>query len=231
MKNDNKKVDGEEILFQEINDELKNEKIHKFWKKYGVIAMIILVAALTFVVSFESIKAWQMKKAATWTDAYTYAFNLQTQGKYDESLAIFEDIEKSNNGIYKDLAKMQIINIWIEQGKTNEAISAMEDVAKDKSFNENLRDAAIIKLASYKMDNAPAAEIDDLLNPLIAENSSWSDMALEMKAMVLIRDGNIEAAKEAYNELLGRDKLDDGLKVRIQDMLSVLNEVQPNTTK
>ena len=74
---------ADDILFQEINEELKQEKMRNFWKKYGILATVVVIAALTFAVSFESIKAWQNKKAQTWSDAYAYAYNVQIQGKYD----------------------------------------------------------------------------------------------------------------------------------------------------
>ena len=80
-----------------------------------------------------------------------------------------------------------------------------------------------VKLASYKLDNAPREEIDALLQPLIRENGSWANIAKEMTAMAAIRDGNIEEAQVLYNEILNTPNLPDGLKMRVQDMLSVLN--------
>ena len=41
--------------------------------------------------------------------------------------------------------------------------------------------------------------------------------------MAAIRDGNIEEAQLLYNEILNTPNLPDGLKMRVQDMLSVLN--------
>ena len=81
--------DSTDVLFKEIDDELKQEKMMNFWKKYGLYAMLIVVVALTLAVSYESIIAWKNKKAQTWSEAYAYAFNLQVQGDFDKSIAIF----------------------------------------------------------------------------------------------------------------------------------------------
>lgn len=110
-----------------------------------------------------------------------------------------------------------------EQGKNEEAIKVLEEIAADKSINKKLRDVSAVKLASYKLDNAPREEIDALLQPLIRENGSWVNIAKEMTAMAAIRDGNIEEAQVLYNEILNTPNLPDGLKMRVQDMLSVLN--------
>ena len=80
-----------------------------------------------------------------------------------------------------------------------------------------------IKLASYILDTAPKAEVEALLNPLAEENGSWSNIAKEMLAMLAIREGDLDTAKKLYGEILNTPELSDGLKLRIQDMLSVLD--------
>ena len=117
MKKEKLDAAADDILFQEINEELKNEKMLKFWKKYGVIAMVIVIVALTCAVSYESLVAWHNKKAQAWANTYSQAYNLQIQGDYDGSLAIFKDMAEKNDGIYRDLAKMQTVNILLAQNK------------------------------------------------------------------------------------------------------------------
>ena len=221
----------QEAFIKEVNEDLKNESMKKMWDKYGLYIIILVVAALTAAVSFEAIKAWYTKKLQTWSDSYAYALSLQNQGKYDESIDTFDYIAGKDYGIFSDLAKMQKANILLEQKKNDEAFKLMNEIIEDKSFNPQLRDTTILKLASYKLDNAPAEEIESLLNPLIAANGSWVNIAKEMKAMLAIREENLELAKEIYNDILSDEKLPDSMKARVEDMLSVLNETQANSTK
>ena len=44
-----------------------------------------------------------------------------------------------------------------------------------------------------------------------------------MLAMLAIREGDLDMAKKLYGEILNTPELSDGLKLRIQDMLSVLD--------
>lgn len=220
---------ADDILFQEINEELKQEKMRNFWKKYGILATVVVIAALTFAVSFESIKAWQNKKAQTWSDAYAYAYNLQIQGKYDESIAVFKDIEQQNGGIYRDIAQMQIANVLLEQAKNDEALTVLTALVNNPDANASIQNMAVFKLASYKLDNAPHEEVEALLNRLIIDNGSWVNVAKEMKAMLEIREGNLSQALEIYNDILNNNELSDTLKSRVQDMISVLTEAQANS--
>ena len=216
-------ADEQEAFIREVTEEVKNDNLKQMWEKYGIYIILLVVLAIVGAVSFESFKSWRQAKSETWSDTYAYALNLENQGKYDESLKVLEQMEKTGGNIYSDIARLQTSNILFEQGKNEEAIKVLEEIAADKSINKKLRDVSAVKLASYKLDNAPREEIDALLQPLIRENGSWANIAKEMPAMAAIRDGNIEEAQVLYNEILNTPNLPDGLKMRVQDMLSVLN--------
>ena len=220
-----KEIDAaeQEAFIREVTEEVKNDNLKQMWEKYGLYIILLVVLAITGAVSFEGFKSWRRTQSETWSDTYAYALNLENQGKYDESLKVLEQMEKTGGNIYSDIARLQTANILLEQGKNDEAVKILEEISADKSINKKRRDVSIIKLASYKLDNAPREEIDALLLPLIKENGSWTNIAKEMTAMAAIRDGKIDEAQAIYNEILNTPNLPDGLKMRVQDMLSVLN--------
>ena len=220
-----KEIDAaeQEAFIREVTEEVKNDNLKQMWEKYGLYIILLVVLAITGAVSFEGFKSWRRTQSETWSDTYAYALNLENQGKYDESLKVLEQMEKTGGNIYSDIARLQTANILLEQGKNDEAVKILEEISADKSISKKLRDVSIIKLASYKLDNAPREEIDALLQPLIKENGSWTNIAKEMTAMAAIRDGKIDEAQAIYSEILNTPNLPDGLKMRVQDMLSVLN--------
>lgn len=215
--------DADDAFFKEVSEDIKNENMQKLWDKYGLYIVAAMAIILTAAVSFETFKSWKIKRNQTWSDTYSYALNLQNQGRYDESKVILDKIQKSNNGIYGDIAKLQTSNILFEQGKNVEALAILEEIVNNPKTNQKMRDMSAIKLASYKLDSAPKEEIVALLSPLSQNDGSWKNIAKEMLAMLAIRDGNIEEAKTLYQEILDTENLPDGLKLRVQDMLSILN--------
>ena len=214
---------AQEAFIKEVNEDLKNESMKKLWDKYGLYIIILVAAALTAAVSFETMKAWHTKKIQKWSDSYAYALSLQNQGKYDDSIQTFDYIAGQDYGIFSDLAQMQKANILLDQNKTDEALKLMAEIAADKSFNSQLRDTVALKLASYKLENAPIDEIRQLIGGIAqdAENS-WQPSANEMLALAYLRDGEIAQAREIYDQLLQSDKTSEVMKVRIKDILSAL---------
>lgn len=215
----------QDSFIREVDEDLKNDNLKKLWEKYGLYIIIGVVFILTITVSFETFKVLHEKKNQTWSDKYAYALNLQLQGRYNESLNLLNEIVEHKHDVYSDLAKVQISNVYFEKGDSEKAIAELENIINDKNMNQKLKDISIIKLASYKLDTAPKDEIVTLLSPLAKSDNSWTNIAKEMLAMLEIREGNVEEAKKIYEEILSYPNLPEVLKFRVQDMLSVLNDI------
>ncbi len=213
-----------DALLQEIADDVKNDELKSLWDKYGLFIVIFVALALTAAVSFETFKNWINRRNQETSNAYAVAISLQNQGRLDESLNILQNIIERTSGIYRDIAKLQIANIYFEQNKPEEAAAILAELNEDGK-NQQMKEIAALKLAAYKLDSkAPTDEIKALLTPLINSQDANYNVARELLAMLAIRDGNIDEAKQQYEKIVGSPNISDGLKARAQDMLSLLNE-------
>lgn len=216
---------AEDAFIREIDEEIKNDRIKKLWDQYGLFIILFVIAAVSAAVSYETFKSWKEKRNQQYSNSYAYALNLQNQGRYAESLEVLEKMKEADNGIYSDVAEIQIANILVDQGKTNEAVKILEEVVNKKSFNKQMRDVATIKLASYKLDTAPSEEIRKLIVPYTESENSWTNIARELLAMLAVRDADFAQAKKLYNDIANSTGATETLKARAKDMLATLNEV------
>ena len=180
--------DFEDAFIREIDEELKNEKIKNIWNKYGLFIIIFVVVAVFSAVSFESFYAWKDKRNQEMSDTFAYALNLQNQGRYAEAHEVLTSLQEADRGIYSDIAKMQEVSLLVEQNQLQNAVNILEAISQNKDFNPQIRDIAILKLASFKLKDAPADEIKTLLSPLTTDQSVWKNTANELLAMLSIRE-------------------------------------------
>ncbi|MCI5544352.1 MAG: tetratricopeptide repeat protein [Azospirillum sp.] len=219
----NEEYTMQDAFIREVDEDLKNESMKKLWDKYGLFVLLIVIVSLTVAVSYESIKSWYIKRAENRTEGYAVALSMQNQGLFDDSLEALDSIINQKMGTYAELAEMQKANILLEQNKEKESLALLEKIANDKSRSQQLRDTALIKLASYRQDGATFEEMSELLSSITkSKDNAWYAVAEDMLATILLRDGNIEQAKEIYNALLENQDTPDDLKNRIKDILSVL---------
>lgn len=210
-----------DAFIQEVNEDVKNDNLKKLWDKYGLFIVLFVVIAVSAAVSFETIKGWRDAKYQAQTENYLLA--VQPAENYENSLKALEKIAAADNGIYSDLARVQIATLLFEQGKNSEAETMLQTIADNDELNQRIRNLAALKLATYKIDTAPRAEIEALLKPVVAADDSWSPLATDLLAMAAIRDGDTETARSLYTALLENGNISDNFKSRIQDMLSTLN--------
>lgn len=219
----NEEYTMQDAFIREVDEDLKNESMKKLWDKYGLFVLLIVIVSLTVAVSYESIKSWYIKRAENRTEGYAVALSMQNQGLFDDSLEALDLIINQKMGTYAELAEMQKANILLEQNKEKEALALLEKIANDKNRSLQLRDTALIKLASYRQDGATFEEMSELLSSITkSKDNAWYAVAEDMLATILLRDGNIEQAKEIYNALLENQDTPDDLKNRVKDILSVL---------
>ncbi|MBQ8465080.1 MAG: tetratricopeptide repeat protein [Alphaproteobacteria bacterium] len=212
-------LDFTDVFFKEVSEDVHNDNLKAFWKKYGVQVVAFTALCLTIAVSFETIKHWRDLQNQRWSNAFAYAQVLQTQGKQEDSLKALQDIADNGNAIYADLAAMKKINILFEQGNKDAALTALSDFIKN-AHNDKLKNAALIKLASYKIDTAGADEITALLKPL--DGSVWEAEAKELIALTLLRENNVSDALAIYQGIIALPNINDILRARAQNMISVL---------
>lgn len=215
--------DMADAFIQEVTDDVKSDNLKMFWNKYGLFVILFVVLAVSAAVSFETIKNWRDNQYQNQTESYLKAF--ETGSNYETSLQALEKIAAGNNGIYSSLARVQIATILFDQGKTDEALDMLQAIVDNEELNPRVRHLSALKLATYKIDTAPRAEIEALLLPIANAENSWSPLAQDMLAMAAVRNGDIDDAKQIYNSLLENGNISDSFKNRIQDMLAALNDM------
>lgn len=215
-------LDAEKAFFDEVDEEVRNERFKELMNKYGVYILAFLIVILSITVGYERIAMWRLHKSEQTNVQYVKA--LAKTGDYNNNIVELENIVATENGLYKDIAHLQIANILLDNNEIDKALDVLNKIVKDSTISEKIKEIAVIKIATYKVDNASFDEINSLLSPIIAKNGSWSLVAKELLAMSAIHNKDIEKAKSIYQELLINSNVSTDLKTRINDMLAFLNE-------
>ena len=210
-------------FIKEVDEDVKNDNFKVLWNRYGAFVITFVVMAVSAAVFFDRIKAWKVEQNMVRTENYMNAMELSA--KAEDTIAALQKITQQDRGIFGDFAKLQIANVLLAQQKTEEALASLENIVNDKQINDEVRNIALIKYATYKVDSMPRAELETLLQPILQSNNSWVPMANDLLALVAIRDGDIQTAKDIYNNILKVKDLPDTFRNKIQDMLSSINDM------
>ena len=213
--------DYTDAFINEVSEEVKNDNFKELWNRYGLLIIAIVAVAVCGSVSFERIKSWRLQHNQMTTETYMDAAHKQDNP--EAMIAALQKINQSDHGIYGDFARLQIANVLFEQQKDEEAMAMLEALTKDPQVNTEVRQIALVKYATYKVDVMSKQELTDLLQPVLDANNSWTPLANDLLAMAAIREGDLQTAREIYTKLLTVKDLPDSFKSKIQEMMSSLN--------
>lgn len=213
-----------DAFIQEVDEDVKNDNLKALWDKYGVLIVAFVVLAVSVTISFDQIKNWRITQNQQRTEEYMAAAQIRADNP-EANIAALQQVSQKNQGIFSDFARLQIANVLLSQDKIEEALTALENLVNDKQVNSEVKHVALIKLATYRLDTMDKASFEQLLQPLLTENTSWTPMAQDLLAMSAIKNGDIEAARNIYENILKIDDLPDGFKNKIQDMLTSISDM------
>jgi hypothetical protein len=212
-----------DAFIQEIDEDVKNDNLKQLWEKYGVFIVLLVVLAVSATVSFEKFKSWRAAQNQAATETYMSAVQLKENP--EETLAALQQINQSSQGIFSDFAKLQIANVLFNQNKNDEAKATLQSLIDDQQVNAEVKNIALIKLATYMVDELPKAEFEAMLKPILDANNSWTPLAQDLLAMSAIKEGDVDTARTIYENILKIKDLPDNFKTKIQDMLTSLSDM------
>ena len=217
-------LDAEKAFFEEVDEEVRNEKFKELINKYGGYILTFVILVLAFAVGYEKIGEWRVSRAEQTNARYVQAVSASSD--YENNIAELESIVQTETGLYKDIARLQIANILLDNNQTEKALTVLAQINDDASASEKIREIAAVKLATYKIDSSSYSDIEKILNPIVQKGGAWAPMAKELLAMSAIQNKDMAKAKAIYEELLANGNISEEFKARINDMLASINEAQ-----
>jgi len=207
-------------IFREVEEEVRQERLQKWWKKYGdyVIAGVSVV-----VIAVAGYKLWQHYEEQQRLKAsgqFQSALQLNNTRQNDLAVQAYAQIAKSAPSGYAAVAKMAEADTLLSQGKTDEALAIYTALMKDDKAG--LGDVARIRAAWAQADTLSTADLRTLLAPLDNGKSAWRYMAREILAYRAYRDGKAQDALKEFRALAATNDVPAAVRQRAAAMATFL---------
>tara|TARA_B100000242_G_C43034842_1_gene482404 strand:+ start:765 stop:1415 length:651 start_codon:yes stop_codon:yes gene_type:complete len=212
-----------EEFIREVDEELKEEKQAKLWKKIAPYLISIaggIVLFTTFTVGWQS---YITKKTQAMGDDFSAAVQLISEQDKDAAILALDKVTESNSDGYITLAKLKKASLLIEDGRVNEGLKIyleLEKTAVDSSF----RDMSTIFYVLNAMDILPSMDLIQKIDKLTNPNNPWSSTARELKAFLYLKANNENESKKIFQNLSEQPNIPSDLKNRAKDMLNFLSK-------
>jgi hypothetical protein len=210
-------------IFQEVDDDIRRERYTKLWKTYGP---YVIGAAVVFVLAVGAYTGWRQYRQSQLGAsgaAFATALNEAENGDDTAAAGAFATLAADGAGGYPVLARLQEAEARSGTGDIEGAATIYRSVAADTGVDTIFRDLAVLLLAMRTLDSADAATLSAQLQPLTADTNAWRFSARELTALLALREGETEQARDMLTKLSDDATAPVGVRGRAAELLASLN--------
>ena len=212
-------------IFDEVEEELREERMQQFLKKYGA---LLFAAALLMIGAVAGWKAWGWYQERQDTDAASRYLAAATRTEAAgvagpnraAAIAAFQAVTADAPEGYRVLARLREAALRADSGDLKGASALWDQVAADSSADLLLRDLANLTWCLHYADKGDPALLEGRLKPLAAPGSAWRSMAQEQLALLELRQGHTDAAKAQLKKLAEDTAVSPGVRNRAGILLN-----------
>ncbi|MEN3973735.1 tetratricopeptide repeat protein [Emcibacter sp. SYSU 3D8] len=210
-------------IFREVDEEVRQEQIVTFLKRYGKYLAAVIVLAIALVAGYRYFQDQQRASHAAQGNAFEAAVELADEGKATEALPKLQALaEESGSDSYGLLGRFRIAELQ-HQAKDSKAAQATYDaIVADSGVDQVYRDLAGYYAASLMLESGGGPELEKRLEAMSGKDNVWHLSVTELRGLNQYKMGQREAAVKTFKDLLGNAPADSGFKLRAQQMLAVL---------
>jgi hypothetical protein len=176
-------------IFNEVDEELRREKLKKLWERYGVLIIALAVLFVAAVGGWRAYQWYEAKKAAEAGAAFDAAALLSEQGQHQQAEAAFAKIAAEGSSAYRVLARLREA-AELAHHDAKAAIAIYDSIASDDRVDQVQRDLAALRAAYILVDTAPYDELRNRVEPLTDSNRAFRHSARALLALSAWRADN-----------------------------------------
>ena len=179
----------------EADEKQREEEIQQWWKDNWVSIIGGIVIAIVGIIAFWSWRDYQMSQKQLQT-ASLYSVISNTKDVKIDDVKSYIDTNKNE---YGQIVSFQLANLYVAEGKYQEAYNALVDNIQAGMVNDSiLNDVARIRAARLAIELKKFNDSVALLDKI--ENDSFKAVALELKGDNAKAQGKNKEALDFYNE-------------------------------
>lgn len=211
-------------IFQEIDEELRQDRVAKLWNRYGNYVIVVAVLIVLLVGGYKYWTAWDLENRQTESATYQSAVSQAVGGNVSAAIDTLGQLARSAGSGYGVLAQLKQAALAAREGDVEAAVLAYGEVAADNGVATVLRDLARVRSVAARVATGDPAELEVLLDSIAVVGNPWRPMALELKAIIAIKAGDTATAKILFTELADDAETPSGMRARAAEVLKALGQ-------
>lgn len=207
-------------IFQEVDEELRRERLKKLWEKWGTVLLALAVAVVIGIGGWRGWQWYEAKRSAEAGDAFEEALALAEGDKHQEAENAFLNIAAKAPSGYRMLARFRAAEELGVRDRPG-AVKALDALAADGSIGRVMQDLATLRAGFLLADTASYEELRARLEPLTGPGNTFRHSARELIGLAAWRGGDMAAAKRWFDMIVTDAETPAGTRSRVEVLMAL----------
>jgi hypothetical protein len=213
-------------FFDEVSDELKQDQLIQYWKKYSKYIFSLLIFIVVSISSYQGYLIWNKKQITANSEQFFSGLEKLDGKQFQDSTEIFLNGLSEQKDGYRFLSMFGIAHSNFKNGKISEMIQNYQSIYDNKDIGLYYQYLARM-LSVMKDNNSPLNILQERLNPILNSPSKLQLLAAELEMVLFIRFNKIEKALKSLETLLDRNDI----TLEQKNRLVLINKVYSSYAK
>ncbi len=204
-------------IFQEVDNELRRDRLSRFWNENGIIiisAAVAIVVAVTIGVIYKGIQNSRNEAAFE-----RYQVMLEAVGEAEDATQLLQEfVDQEDNG-YGVLAQFRLAETLAGDKKFAEAAALYEKIAIRGDLPVTVRDFANLMAGASLIGQASASDIQARLGKMLDTPNGFRGQAREVYALSLLMGDDPLAARDLLQVHIAETATTPAMRLRAQILL------------
>lgn len=212
----------DKAFMREVDEELRRDQVAAAAKRWGLIVIAAVVAAL---LAFGGWLYWQNRQAAqagVEGEQLAAAYDQLQANQIKQAEPTLNTLAASDRDGYRALAQLAQADLLLGKNDLKGAATKFAAIAADASLGQPFRDLATIRRTAIEFDTLPPAQVVERLRPLAVAGNPWFGSAGEMTAIAYLRQNRRDLAGKLFGQVAKAEEVPESIRQRAVQMAGLL---------
>ncbi|MDE2516897.1 MAG: tetratricopeptide repeat protein [Rhodospirillales bacterium] len=214
-------------IFDEINEDLRAERMAALARRYGWLVAVAVLAVLLGAGGWQGWRWYQARQDNAAATAYLNAADAAAAIPHDPAarqaaMQGLLGLAQHGPAGYRTLARLRAAALDADGGDQAQALALWNAVAADQAADPLMRDLANLLWAMHQVDHGDPALVGARLKALTVPANPFAPLAREQLALLDLRLGRVAAARTALAALAADPAATPDLRGRAKGLLDQL---------
>jgi hypothetical protein len=213
-------------FIREVDEELQRDRMAKLWKRYGPIAIGVVIVVVLGTAGKVGWDAWQIRQLEQQGAAFAAAEAALDRNDPTTAAEQFARLAEAQGGDAAALAKLRAAEARIAAGDVEAGLALLDELAAADRMDPVIRDFAAVAAAQRRLGDVDSASLQAALAPHMSVDSPFRYSAREIAALAALLEGDEATAIGELRQLEADLGTPDDMRRRAGELLAALGATQ-----